>query len=261
MRKSPLQLIIVLLLGVLGVFLIVPRTPLKSLSVVPDIIVESASFTFSKFGYFRKVAGNFVAWRSLSSENEELKLKNKELTSRLARLDILEEENSFLKRAVGIREKMGDIVYANVYNLNLGPKGYNVMINKGSSSGITEGDVVVTGGKELVGIVESVSENFSRLNFIFDTDFKITAKVLGKDTAGIARGAVTEGMYLDLISKDDDISEGDIMISSGNDMFPPALIVGKVVYVESSDTQTFKKVRVMPEIDDLGKVVVLVKSR
>lgn len=247
MIRSPLKLLVIFLLTAFVVFLIGSYTPLGELKIIPGFAVDSLSYLFGRLNSFNRITGQIRQWRNLSAQNEQLTKENGNFLSGLAKLDILEEENDFLRKALGIRQEMGkDIVYARVFNFNFGPDGYNLLINKGAIDGVAKDDVVITEEKVLVGIVDEVSKNFSRVIFVSDRDFKVTAKVMGGITAGIAKGALTEGMYLDLIAKEDEIKEGDILISTGNDMFPAALIVGKVAFVDLNESQTFKKVRIDP---------------
>lgn len=260
MKKSPLKLMFALLLAALAVFIAGIYVPLGRLQTVPGFAVNSLAYIFGKTESFRKLAENIKKFGGLASENERLAEENRGFVSRLARLDVLGQENDFLRRALDIRQETGrDVVYANVFNVNLGPDGYNVLMNKGERDGVSRDDIVITGQKELVGVVKEVSGNFSRILFIFDPEFKITARVLGLDTAGIATGAYGEGMYLDLITKDDEIKEQDVLISTGDDMFPPALVIGQVAHVELNESQVFKKVRIEPAVSGqrLGSVVVL----
>ena len=66
-------------------------------------------------------------------------------------------------------------------------------------------------------------------------------------------------MYLDFLIQGDDIKEEDVLISTGNDPFPPGLIIGSVDYVEDNATQMFKKVRISPAVQNvrLGKVLII----
>ena len=82
---------------------------------------------------------------------------------------------------------------------------------------------------------------------------------MSSGTSGIARGALNEGMYLDFVVQEDEIKEEDMLMSTGNDLFPPALIIGSVDHIEANATQMFKKVRIRPAIKDvqLGRVLVI----
>ena len=70
-------------------------------------------------------------------------------------------------------------------------------------------------------------------------------------------------MYLDFIVQADDIKEEDKLISTGNDLFPPSLVIGSVDHIEVNDSQMFKKVRIRPAVKDtqLGRVLVIKMSR
>ena len=263
MKKSPLKLIVFFLLAVFVIFLLGRFTFLGKPLNIPGFVVNSFSYLFDKFNIFHKFTGHVRQWKSLSAQNERLEKENNDLLAGLARIDILEEENAFLKKAAGIKETFGkNIVYAHVFNFNLGHDGYNVLLNKGTIQGIAKDDVVITEEQVLVGIIQEVSANSSRVLFVSDTKFRITAKVIGSATSGIVKGALSQGMYFDLVAKEDEIKEGDILISTGNDLFPAALIIGKVAHVEVSESQTFKKIRIdrPVAIKYLGRVIILTKQ-
>jgi len=111
----------------------------------------------------------------------------------------------------------------------------------------------------LIGRIKEVSSGFSKVLVVVDPEFKITAKVLNSETTGIARGALNEGMYLDFIVQNEGIKEGDVIVSSGDDLYPPALILGEVSYIDVGEAQIFKKVRIKPEFDNMpfGRVVII----
>jgi len=66
-------------------------------------------------------------------------------------------------------------------------------------------------------------------------------------------------MYLKLVIQSENIKEGELLVSSGDDFFPPALIIGKIQNIESSQGDTFKIVRVKPMFESLSfsRVVII----
>ena len=219
-------------------------------------MMESASWRSGSFFQGLIGSGNVV------SENENLTKENLELLSRLADYEDLKNENEFLRKALDISPRFnGETVYANIYQFQLGLDGYDILLNKGASDGIAEGDIVVTEEGVLVGRIEKVHDDFSRVLIVSDTNFSITAKVLNSDTVGIARGALNQGLYFDLIVQSDLIKEGDTVVSSGMDIVPPALIVGTVSHVGTEDTDLFKKVKIRPAMREvkIGRVLIISK--
>ena len=135
------------------------------------------------------------------------------------------------------------------------------MLNKGGADGISEGDIIVSDDKVLIGTVLEVAKGFSKVLVITDPKFKVTARVLGSNTSGIANGDLINGMKFNLIIHDDQINEGDMVVSSGNDTFPASLMIGKVKNVSLGESQLFKEVQIEPAMKDiiLGRVIVLKK--
>jgi len=231
----------------------------------PIFLVNTSTFFFERFEGGRGFLEKIKKWNKLAKENDELMTDIKRVASLEAKIDELERENLFLRKSTEVIKKSEykTATEASIFNLNLSPNGYNLLLNKGSFEGISEGDMVITTNGSLVGNIQDVQENFSRVLFVLDKKFKVTVKVLNNQTSGIARGATTEGMYLDLIVQEDEIKEGDILISTGDDLFPSALVVGEVEHVDSNETQMFKKVKIKPAINEerLGRVLVIKKHQ
>lgn len=234
---------------------------IKDASVLyPGFIKNSMVVIWNKVGNISLAAEKFKNWRKLAQENEDLQRKNTELIHTTAILDDLKNENEFLRKALNLVSKTDKTaVYGNIFNLSLTPGGYSMLVNKGAADGIFENAAVITEEGVLVGQVRQVFKNFSRILFVADQNFKINAKVAGSDTVGIARGALKDGLFFDFIVKEDQIKEGDLIVSSGNDMFPPALIIGTINFVEINETKIFKKVKIMPAVNKikLGRVMII----
>ena len=228
------------------------------------LIKRQMSYLFSRTESAGWRSGLFfrglIGLRKVLLENESLKEENFDLLSRLADHEDLKHENEFLRKSLGIHRRFnGEVAYANIYQFQLGLDGYDVLLNKGAGDGITESDIIITEEGVLVGRIAKAYDNFSRVLVVKDTDFAVTAKVLNSDTAGIARGALAQGLYFDLIVQNDPIKESDVVVSSGMDLIPPGLVVGVVSYVETKDTDLFKKVKIRPAMGEIkiGRVLVI----
>jgi rod shape-determining protein MreC len=224
------------------------------------IFQKFAIYTFEKLGNTGFIFRNLFNITNILNENEKLTKENLNLLSQLADYENLKNENEFLKKTLNISSRFDkNFTYANIYQFQLGPDGYEVLINKGSDDNIVEGDVVITEEGILVGKIKSVYKNFSKLLIVKDPNFNVTAKVLNSNTSGMAKGALNQGIYLDLITKDDPIIEGDIVVSSGSDLVPPSLIIGTVIKVEENETDLFKKIKIQAAIDKIkiGKILII----
>ena len=154
-----------------------------------------------------------------------------------------------------------EFILGNIYGWTLSPDGYSVLLNKGSGNGVSEDDVIITDNRVLIGTVAETGENFSKILAVTDSRFKATVRVLGSNTIGIINGALKDGLRLDLIVQDEQIKEGDIIVTSGNDTLPDSLIVGRVSKVKLSGNQVFKDVLVEPAMKNtiLDRVMILKK--
>lgn len=226
----------------------------------PAAVKNPVSYFFFKLedaGFFFR---GLIGFKNVISENDSLTKENLRLLSRLADYEDLDNENEFLRKAVGISPRFNkEIVYANIYQFQLGLDGYDVLLNKGTEDGIAEGDVIITEESVLVGRIDKAYKNFSRVLVVSDMNFSVTAKILSSNTVGIARGALNQGLYFDLIVQSDSIKEGDIVVSSGMDFISSALIVGTVSHVETKDTDLFKKVKIKPAMGEvrIGRVLIM----
>lgn len=222
-------------------------------SVFNNFLQETRVALYSKLSFVSSFISEVKRVKSLTEENIRLKEEKQSLLSELAGHETLEEENVFLRESLGLKitQKMRPLVVG-VFNLESTPRGHYLLINKGQKDGVKKDDVVISSSGILIGVVDAIFENYSRVVTVTNLSFKTTIKVLSKNTSGIATGAMGDGIYLDFISDKDDVVEGDIVVTTGNDTFPSDLIVGKVVQVSLSSDGIFKNVRVKPTMEEIN---------
>lgn len=215
---------------------------------------------FSNINIFSSFIAEVSSINKLTEENIFLKNENTRLNALLASQGDLLDQNNFFRDVLKLKNLSGNkFVDARIFNMQFTPEGHNFLINKGVESDIKIGDVILTSSGILIGSVNKIEDGFSRASLATNLDFKVTIRVLGKNTTGLARGILDDGLQIDFISQNDDIDEGDTVVSNGNDMFPSGLLVGHVSEVTSGDDGSlFKKVILDPEFKKINMDRVLI---
>lgn len=211
-------------------------------------------YAYSKLSLISSFIARIKSQKSLIEENLKLKEENNNLLARLAGQSSLESQNEFLRQALNLPPLLlkHAIVEAGIFNFQFMPDGYYFSVNKGFDNFIKKNDVVIAPSGIIIGVISEVSKNQSLVSSVANLDFTTTINILSKNVSGIAKGRMGEGIYLDFISHEDDIIEGDIVVTSGTDLLPPGLIVGKIIRVDSEGGGLFKKVAVRPSFQDLN---------
>lgn len=214
---------------------------------------------FDVTGQAREWLGYLKQWKDLSVENVRLRDLVAHYASTTATIEALQTENDALKKTAGLATRLKrHLLPAGIFDIYLATNGYHALINKGSTSGVVVDQTVSSPAGELIGKVSAVFPTSSQVILITDPAFSVTARVLGGQTSGIIHGALTDGLNFDLVTQADTISEGDTIVTTGNDLIPAGLVIGVVRRVDNNDTQLFKKVSVNPATQPgQGSVVVI----
>lgn len=227
----------------------------------PVFLKSTRVSIFSNINIFSSFVSSLKSISKLTEENTFLKNENTKLNTLLASQYDLIDQNNFLRDTLNLKSISGHkFIDARIFNIQFTPEGHYFLLNKGRESEIKTGDVVLSPSGVLIGIVSEVNDGFSKASLTTNLDFKITIRVLGKNITGIARGVLSDGLQVDFISQNDEIKERDIIVSSGNDIFPPGLLVGRVSEISSNDDGSlFQKVMIEPEFKKIkiDRVLVL----
>jgi len=194
---------------------------------------------------FRFWTGLFNA-KKLNIENENLKSENQIFLSRIVEMNELREENQKLRKALnlGLAEDF-NLLEANVLSGDI-VKDF-IVINKGREDGIKEKMVVINYEKVLVGQVDEVYKNSSRIQLLTDSKMKFSVEIADTDIQALADGQGNQKIILDLISKEEEVLMGSLVTTSGLELsFPSGLLVGKTREIEKTDLTAFQKVSIEP---------------
>lgn len=215
--------------------------------------VQKAFFTAggAVSGYLRPV---FNAGK-LAKENENLKNENQKLLSLISLLQAVEKGNrALIDISQSFKDKNFTTIMAGIYGLD---EQDIVSINKGKADGILEGMPVINQQGVLFGKVFKVYKDFSKVMLISNKDSVISVKVQrnsadlpDSEINGVLRGKGGFAVYLDLVLIDEQINEGDILITSVLEKsFPNNLLVGKITKKEKNDQKPFQQAQVEPFFD------------
>ena len=192
--------------------------------------------------------------QNLKRENEESRLKIQELLAENTYFKELKEENDNLREALGLDFKKDfKLVLADVLGKDIGQD--VILVSRGSKDGISEGLSVITSQKVVLGKISEVYENFSKVRLISSKESSFGVEIQGSEISGAAKGEGGFNIILDLIPRDKEIKEGDVLVTAplGGD-YKRGLLVGTVKDVIKSDLKPFQQAKISPFFN-VGKLI------
>ncbi len=137
-----------------------------------------------------------------------------------------------------------------------------IVIDKGKSSGLGKGNVIVY-KDNLVGRIVSLGDNFSKVELIIKTpSFAVKVQASDKQIIGLAKGK-GDGLVLENVLLSESLEKNQLVLTKGDldedgKGVPPDLVVGKIVSIEKKETSLFQKAEVKSFIDLKNLVEVFV---
>lgn len=226
---------------------------------------------------FQRAVGGFTGWvehmYSYAFEYQQLQDKVDELEKEVAFLreqnrdaQTALDENAQLRDLLNLTEKEAEWVMEDVKITGRSTTSYEstLTISKGTLDGIKEGDCVITGTGNLVGVVKKVGANWATVITLIDPDISMGALVYRTDDDAILEGDLT--LMLDgkckLSYLDSEVSliQGDEVLSSGKGgVYPSGIVVGNVESVETAPSGKEKFAVIQPAVDleDISMIFVI----
>ena len=205
--------------------------------------------------YFRLVDVNHENTQ-LKNEIHVLKMANSRYRELLATQESLEELLQF-KQTIN-----RPVLAAQVIGLD--PTGWfkSVIIDKGKWAGLRL-DMPVVNAFGVVGRVVSVSSNYAKVLLIIDQNSAVDCLVQRSRDRGMLKGLMSEICKLDYVAKSNDITMGDIVVTSGlGGVFPKGLPVGRILDVKEISGELFKDIKIRTAVDfsKLEEVLVILEE-
>ncbi len=202
----------------------------------------------------------YVFLVGLQQDNRDLKKKIDELKAELILYHEGYLESQRLKKLLALKDSYNyHFIAAQVIAKEPAALSRIIMINKGSAHGLKAGMPVIA-PPGLVGRLTDVSWHVSKVLLFIDESSNIDAILQGPRTQGIIRGVGSRGCELRYILKNQDVKEGEVVVSSGiGGVFPKGLMIGVVSGVVKHDIGLFLKIKVTPFVDfsKLEEVLIL----
>ncbi len=190
----------------------------------------AVSYSASMLGSFFE---RWVMQARLQDTNEELSAENRELRKQLREIAGLQEENTQLRRALQMRERVPeDMIPAERIGVDQSPffRVLNIRIDRGSR--YTRPGMAVISADGVVGRIDKIFDDYSDVMLVTDARSKIAVEVARNRAQGILVGDAEDGCAVD-VPKDYEIEVGDLVQTSGVDeLFPKGHPVGSVTSVE-----------------------------
>ncbi len=185
-------------------------------------------------------ASVFSVFKNKSKLLDENILLKKELNKaelKLLSKNILLEENKSLKEILGRVDSNDDLLLSVVLSRPSASPYDTIVIDVGSTDGVSAGDTVLAVGGIAIGEIAKVLKRTSVVE-LFSSAGKITTVLLGENNLSVEIKGLGGQNFEVYLPRDNGISEGDFAIASNISLIPVA-IVG---YIEKSPNSPAEKI-------------------
>ena len=171
-----------------------------------------------------------------ADEYQQLAQENQRLSAQLMMLQSVQQDNIELKRLLNLTHHgITPVTTANILATAGGTPAARFIIDKGSADGIEAGQAVID-GHGLIGQVTAVGKNYAQIT---PSNYRNSVIPVMVARTGYRTLIYGTSEYLDLryFPADQDIVEGDILLTSGVDAsYPAGIPVAEVSYIEPSQS-------------------------
>ena len=207
------------------------------------------AIAFGSFATVTSVISDLINVTDLKRENEELRETNAKLMLQISRLREFGIVNKELKELLTFKDTTDfPLIPANIVSRSLSMTQNTITLNAGKKDGVLPGMPVVN-DRGFIGIVNSISEDFSIARTLNNVDLRLTVMDERSRVNGILKWTGDELLVIN-IPNTFDVEAGDRIITSDvSSIVPIPIPVGIVEEFRPGETGVFSYIRVKPFAD------------
>lgn len=212
-------------------------------------IVTSQFYAFTNIPskIWNTIQEQFSSHSELLAENERLKAESLLLEQKLQKLASLTEQNVRLRELLNSSSLVDEkVVVSELIGIDPNPNTFRYLIDKGSDDGVFIGQPVLD-AKGIMGQVVEVMPHSAWILLLTDSTHSIPIMVNRNGLRAIASGTGEELLEIRFVPDNEDIKEGDLLVSSGlGGHFPAGYPVAIVSTVNHNNGSPFATVQAKP---------------
>tara|TARA_S200000501_G_scaffold363889_1_gene395356 strand:+ start:1046 stop:1873 length:828 start_codon:yes stop_codon:yes gene_type:complete len=198
---------------------------------------------------YNKIVTYMESKNSLIKKNASLEKKIFIQSGIIQKIPSLKEENKRLKKLLNSSDSTmsSKILIAELIKVNLSPFSNKIILDKGRKNNIFTGQIVID-SMGVIGQISEVNKDFSVATLITDPGHALLA-VNARTDKRIVISGTGDNRFLKakFISLNEDVMEGDILITSGLDnIFPEGYMIGQISKINKNLQEDFLDVNVTP---------------
>jgi len=241
------------------------------INLIPGLNKGLGNFVYTIFSPVERLFSNvgkeivnffqvLISIGELNKDNLVLKEKNITMEAEITFLKNIQQENEILRRALNISKSNNlNLEIASIVGKDIQGLQDWILINKGANQGIKIGMTVISPEKALVGRINEVFGEFSKVMLVDSKDSNVAAILENSRTEGLIKKSEKGGIFMDFIPKTEQLQIEERIITSGTDnLYPKGILIGTVKTIDSSDNQIFQQITIAPAINFFKLEYVLV---
>lgn len=263
MRTGPSRLIVFgvavfICIGLMAVSAAGLLGPFESLASVPLSLLQGASSGVGR--RVTRLVNDVSDVQSLQQRNAELERALINFQSEIVELREIKADYTRIAALLNYRgvDTTRQYQTANVIGRDTTGLLRSIIIDRGSRDGISVGMPVVT-DLGLVGRVFRVAATTAQVQLVTDTNSYVNARLQTSRGEGSVVGTASGDLRLTFVPLNDEIKDGDSVVTSGiGGKFPRGIVIGQVTTSRLDDSKLFQEAVVRSLVDFNRLEIVLV---